>query len=224
MDNCSKNDGTNTSTLYSKQGAHRGKHKIDKNSSKTHKHGKKRLTDEDSPSSKRDDHAIYKEKFTPRQRSRSKDSNDGFTQPKIETITTNSVNKLVDHTSKNSEPTPCSNDSGAVTSHSTIENMLAQTMLTSQPVAIDHILTGSELDLKSFIGENRNDPIVSSIEQSLESKVKKPKVAENIFEAKRLMKIRKRIELNEQKKIGTYYLRLYCIFVINFNIIKYLLF
>lgn len=72
----------------------------------------------------------------------------------------------------------------------------------TQPVVIDQILSGNELDLKSFIGENRSDPVVSSIEQSLGREIKKPKVAANIFEAKRLVKIRKQIELNNQKKLG----------------------
>lgn len=70
------------------------------------------------------------------------------------------------------------------------------------PVVIDQILTGNELDLKTFIGENRDDPVVSSIEQSLGVNVKKPKIAANIYEAKKMMKMRKQIELNNQKKIG----------------------
>lgn len=75
----------------------------------------------------------------------------------------------------------------------------------SQPVVIDQILTGNELDLKTFIGENRDDPVVSSIEQTLaKNVVKKPKLAANIFEAKRLMRIRKQIELSNQKKIGKF--------------------
>lgn len=74
-------------------------------------------------------------------------------------------------------------------------------VMTTQPVCVDQILTGNELNLELFIGENRNDPVVSSIEQSLESNVKKPKLAANIFEARKLAKVRKEIERNNQKKL-----------------------
>lgn len=74
-------------------------------------------------------------------------------------------------------------------------------VLTTKPVVVDQILAGNELNLEVFIGENRDDPVVSSIEQTLEQEVKKPKVAANIFEAKRLSKVRKEIERNKWKKV-----------------------
>lgn len=74
-------------------------------------------------------------------------------------------------------------------------------VMVTQPVCVDQILTGKELNLELFIGENRNDPVVSSIEQSLEPTIKKPKLAANIFEARKLAKLRKEMELDEQKKV-----------------------
>lgn len=76
-------------------------------------------------------------------------------------------------------------------------------MLTTQPVVVDQILSGSELNLESFIDENRDNPLVSSIERTLanHAKVKKPKVAANIHEARKLMKLRKEMDRNEQKQL-----------------------
>lgn len=77
----------------------------------------------------------------------------------------------------------------------------AEFVLPAKPVVVDQILTGNELNLEMFIGENRNDPVVSSIERSLSTQVKKPKVADNIHEARKFMKLRKQIEREEQKKL-----------------------
>lgn len=76
-------------------------------------------------------------------------------------------------------------------------------VLPTQPVVVDQILTGSELNLELFIGENRSDPVVSSIERTLsnQAKVKKPRVAANMFEARKLMKVRKQIKRKEEKQI-----------------------
>lgn len=74
-------------------------------------------------------------------------------------------------------------------------------VLPTKPVVVDQILTGNELNLATFIGENRNDPVVSSIERSLSNQVKRPKFADNIHEARKLMKLRKQIERDEQKKL-----------------------
>lgn len=124
----------------------------------------------------------------------------------------------------------CSNETQAITSHSIDQQLEAVTeeissrkttiessdtneqqitstqedeefVLITKPVVVDQILAGNELNLEVFIGENRDDPVVSSIEQTLEQEVKKPKVAANIFEAKRLSKIRKEIERNKRKKL-----------------------
>lgn len=159
-------------------------------------------------SSKKDDHFTHKEKATSRQRSHSKDSNDDFTYPNKPNSHNCIQNVNVDQSksSDNQTQTQYSNDttntnSGDNDGAFVSEPVLCNTM-TSQPVVIDQILTSNELDLNTFIGDNRADPIVSSIEKSLSSSTKKPKVAANIFEAKRLMKIRKQIDLEHQKKIG----------------------
>lgn len=169
-------------------------------------------------SSKKDDHSTHKGKITSRQRSRSKDSNDGFTHSNIQSSSNHYIN---DQSTSNNQTS--NRTSEHVTSHSTSEHTTdelnrsvyslnaneyqqskQEIIPSSQPVVIDQILTGNELDLTSFIGENRDDPVLSSIKQSLETKMKKPKMAENMFEAKKLMKIRKQIELSNQKKLGKF--------------------
>lgn len=76
-------------------------------------------------------------------------------------------------------------------------------MLATQPVVVDQILSGTELNLDAFIDENRDNPLISSIERTLadHAKVKKPKMAANIHEARKLMKVRKKIDREEQKKL-----------------------
>lgn len=156
-----------------------------------------------SRTSIKDDHFTHKGKATARQRSHSKDSNDGYTIPK-KAEQSNMPNTNQSQTSKEQACTQYSSetDNTAPTEAAVSEPLLSNN-ISSQPVVIDQILVGNELDLKSFIVENRADPIISSIEEDIIStKAKKPKVAENIFEAKRLMKVRKQIELRYQKKIG----------------------
>lgn len=185
-------------------------------------------------STKTDDHFTHKDKVTSRQRSHSKDSNDsnnGFTRlnPQNSSLSVSNCNNVVNQSTPDDQTTDKSpNEKGNIVSHTQSENMggreqivnvnsiecyhfeeREKSVLPSQPVVIDQILTGNELDLKTFIGENRDDPVVSSIEQSLaKNVVKKPKLAANIFEAKRLMRIRKQIELSNQKKIGKFELHL----------------
>lgn len=155
-----------------------------------------------SRSSKKDDHFTHKGKATARQRSHSKDSNDGYTIPK-KAEQSNMPNTNQSQTSKEQACTQYSSetDNTAPTEAAVSEPLLSNN-ISSQPVVIDQILVGNDLDLKTFIVENRADPIISSIEEEISTKAKKPKVAENIFEAKRLMKVRKQIELRYQKKIG----------------------
>lgn len=176
--------------------------------------------------------SCHKDKATSRQRSRSKDSNDGFAHPNMQNSHNYNENNIVnqnqstassskedDHVSTSStsegtttnanDPKQSTDVSDGIQSpenhqlkpmHQYVEP--EKSIVSSAPVVIDQILTGNELDLKSFIGDNRDDPVVSSIEQSLEMKEKKPKVADNFEEAKRLMKIRKQIELKNQKQLG----------------------
>lgn len=162
-----------------------------------------------SRSSKKDDHFTHKGKATARQRSHSKDSNDGFTYPNKQNshsdIQTININQSK---SSNEQAYTQNSDETTEAEPEDVSEPLVSTNITSHPVLIDRLLVGNDLDLKSFIVENRADPIVSSIANEIEEDIistnaKKPKVAENIFEAKRLMKIRKQIELRFQKKIGT---------------------
>lgn len=203
-------------------------------------------------SSKKDDHFLYKEK-TPRQRSRSKDSNDGssahsssqnpFNGPENSCVSQSTSNnqsankcsanesneKFGSHSSGGAQEVVSSNSSNHHKHSLIVETkMSAATSTTSTTISsidevekpsssqedsdfvpktrpmvvVDQILTGNELNLELFIGKNRDvDPIVSSIEQSLEPIVKKPKVAENFYEARKLMKVRKEIDRNNQKRV-----------------------
>lgn len=177
----------------------------EKKQSSNYKHKNQRMQKSQSlsRSSKKDDHFTHKGKATARQRSHSKDSNDGFTYPnKAEQSNVQNVNQS--KSTNEQAYTQCSNEAANVepTEAAASELHLCNNF-TSQPVVIDQILVGNDLDLKTFIVKNRDDPIVSSIEEDIKSThAKKPKVAENIFEAKRLSKVRKQIELRYQKKIG----------------------
>lgn len=75
-------------------------------------------------------------------------------------------------------------------------------LLPTLPIVVDQILTGNEINLELLIGQNNIDPVLTTIQQSLVSSVlKKPKVASNFYEAKRLMKVRKQMERDEKKRI-----------------------
>lgn len=199
-------------------------HSNSKRSNRKHSEKHKMRSDSQRSSSK-DDHSTHKDKSTPRQRSRSKDSNDGFTLPNVQRPFNQS--NVVEQSSSNNESTTTHSSNKTEKIAQTVAQSSARNDFDSSmdlssvsssdecqssktfpdhkkivPVVIDQILTGNELDLKTFIGENRDDPVVSSIEQSLGVNLKKPKMAANIFEAKKLMKIRKQIELSNQKKIG----------------------
>lgn len=178
-------------------------------------------------STKKDDHSSYKEKPLSRQRSRSKDSNDGNSNPNSAPNNPESNVNITNppavsdekqsteqqQTSTNTSPISQSDcpeirePSSPTISTFSIPLAPAQNqndfVMTTQPIVVDQILTGSELNLEMFIDENRGDPVVSKIEHSLTNqvKIKKPKVAANIHEARKLMKIRKQIDRDEQKKI-----------------------
>lgn len=76
----------------------------------------------------------------------------------------------------------------------------------AKPVVVDKMLVGNEINLEQFISdqrENRDNPIISKIEETLQSqnKILKPKTANNFAEAMRASKRRKQIDRNEQKKL-----------------------
>lgn len=163
-----------------------------------------------------DDHFTHKGKPLGRQRSHSKDSNDGSTVTNI----SSSIQKNSTDVEKQSTQN-VSNEYNSNVSQPVSEKCMTQTSSShhqniaefnekmgtpqQQPIVIDQILTVSELDLESFIGENKDDPIVTSIEKTLETKMILPKMAANVFEAKKLTKIRRQIDLSNQKKIGKFF-------------------
>lgn len=82
---------------------------------------------------------------------------------------------------------------------------------TSAPVVVDQILIGNDINLEMLMETNNMlpgemDPVMASmLQQSLsddsEMKIKKPKVASNIFEARKLMKVRKQMERDKKKRL-----------------------
>lgn len=228
---------------------------ISKRDSKSSDSKRNRFESSKSTSSKKDDHYTHKEKSTPRQRSRSKDSNDGnhrlpqsnvslHSRQHSSTDRTASIEQAeAGSSTKDTQPitshtisTPhaesdainSTNGPHALNSSSEAEALVSETqpdtdsrnqlaavrpqtptsnqedeqfVMATQPVCVDQILTGKELNLEVFIDENRDDPVVSSIEQTLEPAIRKPKVAANIFEARKLSKKRKEMELDKQKKV-----------------------
>lgn len=80
----------------------------------------------------------------------------------------------------------------------------------SAPVVVDQILIGNDINLEMLMEANSTpagemDPVMSMLQQSLsddsEMKIKKPKVASNIFEARKLMKVRKQMERDKKKRL-----------------------
>lgn len=166
----------------------------------------------------KDDHASHKEKPTSRRRSRSKDSNDGSAGQngvRNQNAPTNiaNANQHEQTNVQESDPvTPVEQQSETATCLSNTlkfvpplftDVMNNELVDAPQPVVVDQILSGKELNLEVFIDENRDNPLVSSIEQTLinHAKVQKPKMAANIHEARKFMKIRKQINREEQKKL-----------------------
>lgn len=191
-------------------------------------------------SSKKDDHESLKDKQPPRQRSRSKDSNDGTanssngssSQPSLNepasangsqssADTQRADNNANDQQKTSTQSSPVSQamtcdelsspnspelipiPSKYVVDGGDVEDDDEEFVMSTQPVVVDQILTSNELNLEQFIDVNRDDPIVSSMGESLNehAKIKRPKVAANIHEARKLMKVRKQIDRDEQKKI-----------------------
>lgn len=211
---------------------------ISKRDSK-HSDSKRHRSESHRAASKKDDHYTHKDKSGPRQRSRSKDSNDGnhrLSQPSMavpaqpcadQAAASSTAIEKAEAGSSTKEPQPIASHA-AIAGTSEAEASVTDTnkldieinklrsdaaqmptssqedgkfVMVTQPVRVDQILSGKELNLGIFIDENRDDPVVSSIEQSLELTAKKPKLAANMLEARRLAKVRKEMELDEQKKV-----------------------
>ncbi|XP_055586653.1 biorientation of chromosomes in cell division protein 1-like 1 [Uranotaenia lowii] len=79
--------------------------------------------------------------------------------------------------------------------------------LVTQPVVVDQMLTnGDDMDLELLIGEKQlvgDESSLVTIQKGLDTvknKVRKPKIASNFNEARKLMKVRKHIDREEKKK------------------------
>lgn len=79
--------------------------------------------------------------------------------------------------------------------------------LATQPVIVDQMLTnGDNMDLELLIGEKQlcgDETTLDKIQQGLDvtkNRVRKPKIASNFSEARKLMKVRRQIEREEKKK------------------------
>lgn len=167
-----------------------------------------------------DDH--FSEKQT--ERRRSNDSNDGNNQPHPAPM-----HPTTDPVASAHAPTATSSDHNSNGSTSTMDSSVCdqaalvqslsyiispaesdEDFVTTQlPVVVDdQILNGcQEINLEMLISQETSDPVLSSIQQTLSelhgsgARSKKPKVASNIFEARKLMKVRKQIERDEKKRM-----------------------
>lgn len=79
--------------------------------------------------------------------------------------------------------------------------------LTTQPVIVDQMLTnGDNMDLELLIGEKQlrgDERTLDKIQQGLDvakNRIRKPKIASNFSEARKIMKVRRQIEREEKKK------------------------
>lgn len=82
---------------------------------------------------------------------------------------------------------------------------------TSAPVVVDQILIGSDINLEMLMETNSEpvdeiNPVMSMLQKSMseddhQMNIKKPKVASNIHEARKLMKVRKQIEREKKKRL-----------------------
>lgn len=123
-----------------------------------------------------DDHYNYKEKNTCRQRSRSKDSNDGFTYSKVNSSENCLPNQLA---TKNLEKNLNESDKNLSGTLQKPADLIAQPV-----VVIDRLLNGNELDLETIIGTNQVKHLIKS------------------SDAKIFKKTNKKIDLSNQQSIG----------------------
>lgn len=80
----------------------------------------------------------------------------------------------------------------------------------SAPVVVDQMLIGNEINLEMLMETNDlltggTDPVMTMLQKSVsddsEMQRKKPKVADNIHEARKLMKVRKQMEREKKKRL-----------------------
>lgn len=165
-------------------------------------------------SAKQDDHYTYRNKQMYRQRSHSKDSNDGFTKLTNLNSGNGGSNYLFVsdvELSNNNENTSCSNSEIASSAASQISSgtHIPKTIqdrnnivLNSEPGSMDGILMGINQDLEPFTDGSRDKPV--SVQKS--PKLDKPTITSGIFGMEKMKKTHKRkaIELNNHKNIGEF--------------------
>ncbi|XP_055677628.1 biorientation of chromosomes in cell division protein 1-like 1 [Lutzomyia longipalpis] len=173
-----------------------------------------------------DDHSSQREKTSEKRRSTDRDSNDGggssgskqATPPSSDKTTTaanqssapaeesanNSANSSVSNSPQDKETVK--SESAAPPADAANANPSAESaekvILPSKPIIVDQILTAnSEINLQMIVNQASNDPTLAKIEELAKKSLarKKPKFASNFKEAKRLMKMRKKID-HESKK------------------------
>uniref|UniRef100_A0A1B0DQV5 BOD1/SHG1 domain-containing protein n=1 Tax=Phlebotomus papatasi TaxID=29031 RepID=A0A1B0DQV5_PHLPP len=176
---------------------------------------------EDSSSKKKDketdDHSSQREKNTEKRRSTDRDSNDGKSGPNQPTPSasgtekttasqsTSSAGRESNTTSVSNSPKDTETIQGAkseATVASSSSDPSEKVTLQTKPIIVDQILTAnSEINLQMIVNRASNDPTLAKIEELAKKSLakKKPKFASNFKEAKRLMKMRKKID-HESKK------------------------
>lgn len=174
-----------------------------------------------------DDHAPHHEKSNERRRSTDRDSDDGSAdrgptstnqQPEVASVSSAAITNCASSSSFSSTASSCTDepekreatniqqqaDSNTTDSDDTF-------VPTSAPVVVDQILIGNDINLEMLMETNNMmtgdgmDPVMSMLQRSLsddnEMKIKKPKVASNIYEARKLMKVRKQMERDKKKRL-----------------------
>ncbi|XP_059614446.1 biorientation of chromosomes in cell division protein 1-like 1 [Phlebotomus argentipes] len=173
----------------------------------------KKKPKEESSSKKKDDHSSQREKQSEKRRSTDRDSNDGNSGPKPSSASSQpasgtggeSTNSSVSNSPQNSD-TQTKQEAAAppsdqlASSGDSGEKVVMQT----KPIIVDQILTAnSEINLQMIVNRASNDPTLAKIEELAKKSLakKKPKIASNFKEAKRLMKMRKKIDLESKKNM-----------------------
>lgn len=160
-----------------------------------------------------------------RRRSNDHDSNDG--QPPAPGAGANEVAAVVRTTTAAAKEdnqqvpadgrpvTECSSLAASALVHSKVVDEIGLRSPPPLPVLVDQILTGaqpSDIDLERLIalcasasGAAAEDPALSSIQQTIASTsttsgIKRPMLASNIHEARKLSKVRKQMDRDEQKR------------------------
>lgn len=212
-----KNRSRHGSSSHKSRSQHRERHSHDDD-------GKKKLGHESKSKLIYDDHAVHHEKSIDRRRSTDRDSDDG-TGESGKPMPTNQQRDV--HSSSITITNSTSSSSFSSTASSCTDEQEKRETTGSQPIAadsvhtsstdsddnfvptsapvvvVDGMLIGNEINLEMLMETNNmmttdEDPGMCG---ENEVNIKKPKVASNIFEARKLMKIRKQMEHDKKKRL-----------------------